>query len=205
MSGVQKGECFPPASFGAPLAGNGRPLASWVTRGCVGGHHDKTIVGSDFVNGTPLTAKRQPAAPRVRLRAQLTGNRGPTASAIGRQPVIATSDVAGSDTIKLRHDVARLQPRRGRHLSFRAGPWCRMFIRKGWRAPFWGRARHPSSYSGQHAGVADISNGSFGLTPYRPIAGLVIVPVAWVAAFSTGPRGKSARKVLSMILRRPPK
>jgi len=33
----------------------------------------------------------------------------------------------------------------------------------------------------------------------------LIVPIAWVAAFNTGPRGKTARKVLSMILRsRPP-
>lgn len=30
---------------------------------------------------------------------------------------------------------------------------------------------------------------------------LVIVPIAWVAAFNIGPRGKAARKVLSMILR----
>lgn len=33
----------------------------------------------------------------------------------------------------------------------------------------------------------------------------VIVPIVWVGAFNTGPRGKTVRKVLSMILRnRPP-
>lgn len=35
---------------------------------------------------------------------------------------------------------------------------------------------------------------------------LVIIPIAWVAAFNIGPRGKTARRVLSMILRNhPPK
>jgi len=50
----------------------------------------------------------------------------------------------------------------------------------------------------------DIATYSSWVTP--ALALLAILPVVWVAAFNTGPRGKTARKVLSIILRhRPPR
>ncbi|KJL22964.1 hypothetical protein RN51_01710 [Microbacterium oxydans] len=40
--------------------------------------------------------------------------------------------------------------------------------------------------------------------PLSLLALVVIMPIMWVAVLGTGPRGKNARKVLSIIFRRRP-
>lgn len=40
--------------------------------------------------------------------------------------------------------------------------------------------------------------------PVSLFAGMTLVPIVWIAVLGTGPRGKNARKVLSIVFRRRP-
>ncbi|MDQ1082505.1 MULTISPECIES: hypothetical protein [Microbacterium] len=53
--------------------------------------------------------------------------------------------------------------------------------------------------------MLDVASLAVDLSPAAIIVSLLGLPIVYVAAFNTGPVGKTAREVLAMFLRRPPK
>lgn len=53
--------------------------------------------------------------------------------------------------------------------------------------------------------MLDVASFAVDLSPAAIIVSLLALPIVYVAAFNTGPVGKTAREVLAMFLRRPPK
>ena len=56
----------------------------------------------------------------------------------------------------------------------------------------------------KHAAMHDIAPLFSAAAGLLLVITLIVIPIAWVGTLGTGQRGKNARKVLAILLRRPP-